>query len=1013
MKRRGLRTLFVCLAMSGCDDASAPPSLTRPSADGSDATAGTETIVVTTDPDPQPLTPRVTAQFPDELTADAWLSLSDRGTVVHYRPRAVSVDGGALLPLAAVPVARDGTRISYPGVLAGVDLVFDVGNLAVHQSYVLRERPSFVTSGEVAFVEAIDAAGVLEARVHGVPVGPDAVATDAPIELVRVADGEAVARIVNPIAWDANPHGQTRVTLRHAIARAPSGELTYRLLVPSGYLLDAGRTWPVTLDPTWELPCAKHWCDDGDPCTYDQCVENTPGAWGCQHLVADAAGALPAGQVTDDGDASVPEGHPRAGDLCWSVWTCRQDEAIRADWGGTAPGGGNYFNGGCDTSATLRCAGSDSACDRGNPCVDARCVRSTASGEYSCEYRDNDATSCWGPFGTCTSAATSGWGDDPEASACTGYDTPTVCEPSEHTSVADCGCPGAACGFGESCDPGSATCVSQPDCGLGFTVVSSGRYNSCALDELGAARCWGNNDSGQSVAPPGTFERIAAGRDHACALDAAGMATCWGSDSFGQASPSSDALSEISAGTWGTAAIAQDGTLRFWGWEGYVGYTLPAGVFEQVSTGLDHACAIDSSHALHCWGYDNLGQATPPGGQYREVAAGGQFSCAIAETGALSCWGDPTFGQTSPPAGQFAHLAAGREHACAIDMSAQVHCWGRNENAEASPPPGPFVGISAGEDVTCALAPSGAITCWGLGSWDMTSPPACGSGSSDPEAWTRHDAPTTQHLNGVAWSGSRFVAVGVGGTIVWSVDGSAWTPATTVMPSSNFYIAVAYGGGQFVAVGTNGYGTHYGAIIATSPDGETWTARAAANSPGLGDVAFGNGRWVATGNLGSIEYSDDGVTWANGPTAADHLDGVAFLGGQFIVVGHAGILMTSSDGLAWTTSNTGYPDRVFRPAYGKGIYLAVIGDGTTGVTLTTTDLVSWTATSVPGTTFFRNVAFGGDRFAVVGPDGILVSPDGDAWSSVVSGADFQGGDIVWGGDRFVAVGQAGRVYVGQ
>ena len=69
---------------------------------------------------------------------------------------------------------------------------------------------------------------------------------------------------------------------------------------------------------------------------------------------------------------------------------------------------------------------------------------------------------------------------------------------------------------------------------------------------------------------------------------------------------------------------------------------------------------------------------------------------------------------------------------------------------------------------------------------------------------------------GVQYVNSTFVAVGRGGLILTSADGTTWTSRTTSTYTSNDLYDVTYGNSKFVAVGL--YGT-----TVTSSDGITWT----------------------------------------------------------------------------------------------------------------------------------------------------------------------------------------------
>jgi hypothetical protein len=99
------------------------------------------------------------------------------------------------------------------------------------------------------------------------------------------------------------------------------------------------------------------------------------------------------------------------------------------------------------------------------------------------------------------------------------------------------------------------------------------------------------------------------------------------------------------------------------------------------------------------------------------------------------------------------------------------------------------------------------------------------------------------------------------------------------LPQGNNLSGVAYGNGTFVAVGELG-------TILTSPDGVTWTIRTSGTSAYLSGVAYGNGTFVAVGELGTILTSPDGVTWTIRTSGTTYsLNGVAYGNGTFVAVG--------------------------------------------------------------------------------------------------------------------------------
>ena len=83
-----------------------------------------------------------------------------------------------------------------------------------------------------------------------------------------------------------------------------------------------------------------------------------------------------------------------------------------------------------------------------------------------------------------------------------------------------------------------------------------------------------------------------------------------------------------------------------------------------------------------------------------------------------------------------------------------------------------------------------------------------------------------------------------------------------------------------------------------SPDGggagTTWTQRTSGTGNELEGVAYGNGRFVAVGNGGTILTSPDGVNWTRRTSGTrSWLGGVTYGNGTFVAVGEEGIILTS------------------------------------------------------------------------------------------------------------------------
>jgi len=83
-----------------------------------------------------------------------------------------------------------------------------------------------------------------------------------------------------------------------------------------------------------------------------------------------------------------------------------------------------------------------------------------------------------------------------------------------------------------------------------------------------------------------------------------------------------------------------------------------------------------------------------------------------------------------------------------------------------------------------------------------------------------------------------------------STDGETWTAVT--LSAIKPIRAIAYGNGKFVAVGDKGQ-------MATSTNGETWTAvsNSTFGTSDINAIVYGNGKFVAGGYYGGMAYLSD------------------------------------------------------------------------------------------------------------------------------------------------------------
>ena len=237
-------------------------------------------------------------------------------------------------------------------------------------------------------------------------------------------------------------------------------------------------------------------------------------------------------------------------------------------------------------------------------------------------------------------------------------------------------------------------------------------------------------------------------------------------------------------------------------------------------------------------------------------------------------------------------------------------------------------------------------------------------------AWTSlNPQPTGQELKGMATDGQSVVVVGYNGTLLYRGPGDSQFRRVEAPDGSFAYLnCVAYGYGKWIAVGLGGE-------ILFSLDGKQWDTAAPADTTDLNKVYYCMGKFIAIGNGGKILTSLDGMSWQDksAPGVTADLLGVTCGPEDVVVVGREGTILTSKDGAIFTPATSNTSADLYDVAYGNGKYLAVGRDHAlnTGLLLSATSVALWSVILTGILYYFTAVAFGNGLFVLGGLDGAI------------------------------------------
>jgi alpha-tubulin suppressor-like RCC1 family protein len=291
-------------------------------------------------------------------------------------------------------------------------------------------------------------------------------------------------------------------------------------------------------------------------------------------------------------------------------------------------------------------------------------------------------------------------------------------------------------------------------------ALAAGDFSTCALDQAGAAHCWGRDAEGElgigdgrrcpppsgggpctggdsSLVPVASsgghvFAGLSGAVDVMCGLTPGGDPWCWGQQLAGLSNLPFSAVTPTRIG--GAPSLVT------------------------ISAGALHACGLSSAGAAYCWGANTNGQlgtgdstdqttavAVRTGLRFTSISVGFFQTCAVTAEGAAYCWGDNGFGELGNPAGAlsqttpiavagghtFVSLRAGAAYTCGLTAAGQAYCWGLNVGGQlgdgsltARTVPVPVTGgltftaiyVDKGNTIlghTCGITATGSTYCWG------------------------------------------------------------------------------------------------------------------------------------------------------------------------------------------------------------------------------------------------------------------------------------------------------------
>lgn len=279
--------------------------------------------------------------------------------------------------------------------------------------------------------------------------------------------------------------------------------------------------------------------------------------------------------------------------------------------------------------------------------------------------------------------------------------------------------------------------------------------------------------------------------------------------------------------------------------------------------------------------------------------------------------------------------------------------------------------------------------------------------SSTGVTWTRHDTGLPYGFaHPLRFDGSVFYTA-LADYVVYSADGIQWSMCNLPGTPKILFYDVSYGAGCYVAVGKSG-------AIATSTNRTSWTSVASGTTKNLLAVCYGSSGFVAVGEDGAMAVSSDGLTWSSLETVTiDCLNGIDFGNNRYVAVGGSrftgflqpAVTLVSDDGHAWRRTSNPALDNLTGVSFANGLFVAY-----GGALLTSKNGEQWIVRGPPGSVgdfadqeCLYGIANGNGVFVAVGDGGVIRhSQDGLNWITQRPGQSQNFWTIGFGNGSFVA-----------